>query len=112
MKFKTSKKNMRDSYNKILKISYCNAQYLLQFEEPIAYSTRSESWACDYYDIDGVLISTGYAPLESKNVKVDYETVKKYDNIARDIIYSNINFEDIRVKVKELLRKFISEVIK
>ena len=109
MKYKTSKKNMKENYNKIIKIGYCDAQYLLQFEEPTAYSTRSEGWACDYYDVDGVLISTGYAPTESKNANVDYETVKNYENKARDIIYSNNDYEDRKLKVKSLLKEFISE---
>jgi len=109
MKYKTSKKNMKESYDKIIKVGYCDAQYLLQYEEPTAYSTRSEGWACDYYDIDGVLISTGYAPIESKNAKVDYETVKNYEDKARDIICSYDNFEDKRIKVKNLLKEFIRE---
>ena len=66
-KIKATKKAMKESYNTIITIGYCNAQYLLQYENEIAYSARSEGWACDYYDINNVLISTGYAPLESKN---------------------------------------------
>ena len=110
MKYKTSKKNMKESYNKIIKIGYCDAQYLLQYEEPTAYSTRAEGWACDYYDVDNVLISTGYAPIESKNTKIDYETIRKYENEARSIINNNDNYEDKRIKVKELLKEFIHEV--
>ena len=78
MKFKTTKKEMKENYDQILGIGYCNAQHLLKFENPIAYSTRSEGWACDYYDIDGILISTGYAPMDSRNVKKDYNTIISY----------------------------------
>ncbi len=106
MKMKTTKKSMKESYDKILKIGYCDAQYLLQFEEPTAYSTRAEGWACDYYDIDGTLISTGYSPIGES---VDYKTVKEYDEKAREIIRNDEVYEDKKIKVNELLKEFISK---
>ena len=110
MKYKTSKKAMKENYNKIIKIGYCEGQYLLQYENPIAYSTRAEGWACDFYDIDNVLISTGYAPIDNKNANTNYNTIREYDNQAREIVYSNDNWEDKKIKVRELLKDFISEV--
>lgn len=110
MKFKVTKKQMKENYDKIVKISYCNAQFLLRYAEPIAYSTRIEGWACDYYDIDGVLISTGYAPLEAKNTHCDYETVRRYDNMAMEIVNSNEDYETKKNKVNALLKQFIKEV--
>lgn len=56
MKFKVTKKEMRQSGRDILKIGYCNAQFLLRGFDPVAYSERREGWACDYYDIIGVTI--------------------------------------------------------
>lgn len=70
IKYKTTKKAMKESYKTIIKIGYCDAQYLLKFENIIAYSTRVEGWSCDYYDIEGILISTGYAPIENKKCKM------------------------------------------
>jgi hypothetical protein len=111
MKFKATKKQMRDSYNTIISIGYCDAQYLLQYENEIAYSTRAEGWACDYYDIDGVLISTGYSPLSEKNARRDYETVRKYDKQAMDIVCNyNLSYEEQKTQVKSLLDEFIEEV--
>ena len=69
MKLKATKKEMRDGYYYIMSVSYCSMQSLLREQTPFAYSTRTEGWACDYYDIEGVLISEGYAPLASKNMK-------------------------------------------
>ena len=59
MKLRATKKEMREGYDKVLRIGYCNAQNLLWGEEPFAYSTGRYGWCCDYYDIGGVLISTG-----------------------------------------------------
>jgi len=112
MKFKATKKQMKDNYNTIISIGYCDAQYLLRYENEIAYSTRSEGWACDYYDVDGVLISTGYAPLTEKNTKRDYKIIRKYDEMAQNIVYNNnIGYEEQEKQIKQLLKEFINEVI-
>lgn len=113
MKFKATKKEMRNNYHYIIGIGYCAAQFLLKFESPIAYSTRTEGWACDYYDIDGVLISTGYAPLESKNVNIDYITIRDYDNRAREIAHDyTISYEEREKQVKELLKELVEKAKK
>ena len=109
MKFKTTKKEMKSRYDQIVGIS--DAQYLLKFEEPIAYSTRVEGWACDYYDVEGVLISTGYSPLDSRKTKCNYALVHGYDEQARNIINDyNKNYEQQKEEVTQLLIQFIEEI--
>ena len=109
MKFKVTRKEMKENYNNIISIGYCNAQYLLHFHDPIAYSTRAEGWACDYYEVNGVLISTGYAPINSKHVnKISYDQLKNFDDIAQELIYCNdLNHEGKKHKVNELLIKLV-----
>jgi len=110
MKYKTTKKDMKSNYDKIIGIGYCNAQFLLKFEEPTAYSARAEGWACDYYDVDGVLISTGYAPLDSKNAKRDYDMIRKYDQAAEKIACDyNLKYEEQKEQVNTLLKEFVRE---
>jgi hypothetical protein len=101
MKFKATKKEMKANYHHIIRVPYCAAQNMLKFSEPIAYSTRAEGWACDYYDIDGVLISTGYAPLDSKNAYTNYKTTRKYDDMAREVME--------REEVENILKAYVSE---
>lgn len=98
MKLKTSKAVIKDGYFRILSIGYCDAQYLLNYERPFAYSAGVYGWSCDYYDIDGVCISTGYSPLASKNMKHDYELIRAYDNNAKG-------------KTAEERRKLLDELI-
>jgi hypothetical protein len=108
MKIKVTKKAMKESYDTILSIGYCNAQNLLKYENEIAYSTRSEGWACDYYDINNVCISTGYAPIGQS---VDYNTLKKYDAEAEKIAYdNNITWQDQKEQIHNLLVEFVNEV--
>ena len=109
MKFKTTKKAMKESHYHIIGTGYCNLQYLLKFEDEIAYSTRTEGWACDYYEVNNVLISTGYAPLKSENVKCDYDMIRKYDDEAQKIVYSDLVYEEKVKTVRELLERFVNE---
>ena len=108
MKFKTTKKAIKENYDTILSIGYCNAQHLLKYEKEIAYSTRAEGWACDYYEVNGVCISTGYAPI---GISVDYETIRKYDLQAEKIAYNyDFTYEQKKTMIYDLLCQFISEV--
>ena len=111
MKFKTTKKEMKQNYHRIIGIGYCDAYYLLRYEEPIAYSAGVYGWACDYYDIDGVLISTGYSHLDNKNTYADYEIIKEYNNKAREIENNNQNYDTRKEQINELLSEFITKTI-
>lgn len=111
-KIKVTRKAMKEEYSKIIGIGYCNAQYLLKFEEPFAYSTRAEGWACDYYNINGVLISTGYSHIDSKNAKTNYETTKKFEDKAREIACNyNLTYEEQKEQITSLLNEFVSMCI-
>ena len=109
-KFKTSKKAMKDSFNKIISIGYCSLQNLLRYEEAFTYNTRVEGWSCDNYNVEGVLISTGYSPINNKNVNCNYETINRFENLAIEINNSNFTYEEKQKAVKSLLSQFISEV--
>lgn len=100
---------MKDNFY-IIGLGYCSAQNLLSFQNEVAYSSGVYGWSCDYYDVDGVVISTGYSYIESKNTKHDYEMVKRYDLQAEKIRYNyELTYEQRKQQVNELLSKFIKE---
>lgn len=108
MKNLVTRKKMKESYSNIIKIPYCNAQFLLRNINPFAYSTMSEGWACDYYIINCSVISTGYAPIGNK---VDFDLLQKYENQAQKIWCDySIGYEEQRRNVSDLLDEFISRV--
>lgn len=110
MKIKTTKKQIKDYYNKIYSISYCNAQYLLDGVSPFAYSSGVYGWSCDYFEIDNICISTGYSPIGEV---INYDLVKKYDNKAKNILNDySIDYQKRKNKVNKLLVKFINELNK
>lgn len=110
MKIKTTKKQVKNYYNNIYSIGYCNAQYLLEGVNPFAYSAGQYGWACDYYEIENVCISTGYNPIGEN---INYDLVRKYDNKAKAILNDyNIDYQKRKNKVNRLLIKFINQLKK
>ena len=99
-KIKATKTEMRHNY-KILSIGYCDMQYLLNYQNPVAYSSGSYGWSCDYYDIKGIIISTGYSPISTKNMKDNYKLIREYEDKARELHTK----EEINALLFELLTK-------
>lgn len=112
MKYLTTKKAVRNGYAHIIGIGYCDAQDLLHFRSPVAYSGRAEGWACDYYAFGSTVISTGYAPLTTVNATVSYARVQYYDGKAKAIIAQyDKPYEQRKEQVEELLQAFVEECI-
>lgn len=111
MKTKVSKKEIKDNYNYIITISYCDGQYLLSGLQDRYYSTRAEGWACDYYEIDNnTIVSTGYAPIDTKYR--DYKLTRKYDDKAREIYHNyDLKYDTRLKKIARLRDKFVKELI-
>ena len=109
MKTQITQKAVKANYDKIISVSYCRLQYLLDWVTPIAYTAGVYGWNADIYDINGVAIVTGYRPFG--NIKTDYDLCRKYDDAAQKIRYDhNLTYDEQRAALDELLDKFIEEV--
>lgn len=109
MIFRTTQKEIRRSYKKVISVNYCGLQSMLSCMNPIAYTVRAEGWASDIYEVSpDVAISTGYSP--SGNVKPAYEVVKKYEDMAADVCNKTTAFNERSELLKEVIEKFIAEV--
>lgn len=110
MKLRATQKQIREHYPTIIRIGYCDMQHLLRFENPFAYLTRPEGWACNVYDVDGIAISTGYSPFG--NVRPHYALVRAYEENAKEIqCVPTLNIEEMRDKTTALLRELL-EIIR
>ena len=111
MKLKTTKKVIKENYSKIIGIGYCNAQTLLKYENEFGYSAGQNGWACDYYEINNVCISTGYAPL--RGIEYSYDILNEYEKQAQNIDsdYSK-TWEERKERIQPLIRQFINEILK
>lgn len=104
-KIKATKSEMKKNY-RILGVGYCDMQYLLNYQTPISYSCGVYGWACDYYYIDDVVISTGYSYIDSKNMKDNHALIREYDRKARELN----SREEVNKLLFELVEK-LKEVV-
>lgn len=107
MKAKLTKSAVKNNFNSILSLGYCDIQYLTYYKRPFGYSCGVYGWSCDYYEIENVCLSTGYSPIGEN---VDYNLMRKFEAKAQKIVIDyNINY-DLKVKkVNKLLTEFINK---
>ena len=106
MKLKTTKSAIKNGFNTVISIGYCDAQYLLYYKNPFAYSAGVYGWACDYYEIGNKCISTGYAPIGEK---LDYKLLGEYEKKAQAIVLDfAMDHATKEQKVDELLNELLS----
>jgi hypothetical protein len=107
MKLKTTKKQVKNNFNNILSFGFCNIQYLTKFKNPFAYSSGGYGWACDYYEVDNVCLSTGYSPIGEN---VDYKLMRKYEEKAQKICNNyELSYKVRERRVNKLLIEFINK---
>ena len=110
VKFKTTKKEIMAGYPYVIRIGYCELQNLLNYKNPIAYTTRTEGWGCDIYEVDQTtVIVTGYGPFG--NIEPNYDLIKQYDKEAEKYIYEchSDTPEHLDALLKEMVDKIITE---
>lgn len=110
MKFKTKKKEIMAGYSNVICVGYCELQNLLNYKNPVAYTTRAEGWGCDIYEVDqNTVIATGYAPFG--NIDPSYALIRQYDDEAAKYISEHHSDapEHLDALLKELVDKIITE---
>ena len=113
MKYKTTKTEMKKAYGcKLVYVPEGTMQIFKWVIDPVAYSTRGEGWACNYYEVGGLCISEGYSPVGKRAMK--YEECKPYRDAARKsydrYVKGEITAEE-RVKIlQNLLDDFVGTI--
>ena len=92
-----------------MSIGYCDAQYLLDCKNPFAYSAGVYGWSCDYYQIGGVCISTGYSPI---GTSVNYSLLRELEGKA-ELIKNDykLSYSDREQQLDDLIKQLIESVI-
>ena len=106
MKFKTTRKYIMENYNTVLSVGYCDLQYLLRWENPIAYTSGTYGWNADIYNIGGVAIVTGYRPFGRH---VDHDKIAAVEAEARKIV-ETVKYDEQQEALKTLILDFIASV--
>ena len=108
MKLKTTNKQIKANFAKIVRIGYCDAQYLLSYKKPFAYNCGLYGWNSDFYQIGNACISTGYRPIgERVNYKLLLQLERKAQVIFLEYTLSN---ETREKQIDELLNKLIESI--
>jgi len=111
-KFKTTTKFLRQNYDTILSVGYCDMSHLLRYTSPIAYNCGVYGWNYDAYEVDNILICTGYRGMPAcRNINNDFELIRDYEKKAQAIVenwncWSNKQ-NDVNGLLNELLNKLM-----
>lgn len=89
-----------------LSIPYATLQSLLSYIEPIGYNAGVYGWNFDCYDIDGVLLMTGYRTIGRT---IDRSIINKYEKQADNLNSQDISYESKKKEALRLLKQFIDE---
>lgn len=116
IKLKTTEKELKNKAHYIISLGYCEAQSLLYFVEPFSYTSGLYGWKADHYNIENYngIISTGYSPLNDKNinVKIKNNIIKGYELRAEKIKNDkNMSYNTKKEATNKLLDLFINEII-
>lgn len=105
------RKQIKGMYKNIIKVGYCELSELLTYTKKMGYTAGVYGWNADIFQLDwNTAIVTGYRPFG--NIEPDYTITKKYNEEARSLKKQNINYEQIKSKLDELIENFKNEVIK
>lgn len=111
MKFKTTKAAINEGYYFKICVGYCDLQALLQFENPVAYTSGCYGWNSDIYDLghitgyDNACVVTGYRPFG--NISSDYEHNRKYEKAAQEIVHDyKRDYEERKAEVQKLIKEW------
>ena len=110
MKLKTTNKEIRANFYKVLSIGYCDAQYLLRYKNPFAYTCGTCGWNADFYEIGNFCISPGYRTIGED---VDYTLLNELEKQAKNICLNyELNRETKEKQIDLLINKLINSLNK
>ena len=83
MRYRTTAKEVKEGYARVIAVGYCDLQTLLNYRSPIAYAAGTYGWNFDVYDFGHIAIVTGYRGMPSKRSSAPYDLVRKYENLSQ-----------------------------
>lgn len=99
---KVTRNELRKDYKNIIELGYCDLYWSLREYKKLGYNSGVYGWNYDVYMIDyDTIIVTGYRPFG--NIKPEYNIIKKYNKLDRELKTSKERIE--------LISKFIKEVL-
>ena len=108
MKFKTTRKAIKENSRIILEVGYCDLCHLLRYRDADAYTCGVYGWNADIHMFGNVTVVTGYRPFGNySNYDLVEEYEQKADKIATDY---QVDWETRKNEVSKLLDEFVNKV--
>ena len=86
---------------------YCDLQYLLKYESPIAYACGINGWRYDIYKIDNVYITTGYSSPRGCKMRFPKELKEEFETkLAQARKKSREEYEKELANLSDKLREY------
>ena len=110
MKFKTTKSAINNGYYYKICVGYCDLQYLLNMENPIAYTCGTYGWNSDIYSLEDITgynacIVTGYRPFG--NITSNYNRNREFEGKAEKIVHDyKRDWEERKQELKQLVKEW------
>lgn len=108
MKTATSMKIWK-KYNNVFKTGYCNSFNICRHIEPNYYNSGVYGWNCDIYVSGDIMICTGYRNM--RGTTIPSHILKKYDDIAKDIINNRYNYNKECQLLEDNYNNFLQELL-
>ena len=107
---KSTSMTIHNNYNHVYRAGYCDLSKICKHIEPQYYNAGSYGWNCDVYVNNqyNIMISTGYRNTRGKTIPTDI--LKKYNDIAADIINNRNSYEKECQLLEENYNKFLQEL--
>ena len=108
-RIKTTAKEVRNAFIKIIALDPCEAVELLRAHNPMLYTCGVYGWNFDVYIVEDTAICTGYRGMPG--IRPERELVKSYEARARDI-WNEFDrpYKERTKQVDTLLRQLLREV--
>lgn len=105
MKFKTTRKEINNNYDKILKLGYCEASTLLRAAREVAYTSGVYGWNFDLFEAQNsngniVAICTGYRNMAGVEPSAP---VTEFEKRAAALISYNFKSWDAYIEALRLI---------
>lgn len=103
MKFRTTRKAVKENFSKVISVGYCSLQKLLTYESPVAYTCNA-----DIYAFGNVAIITGYCPFGDD---VNYNLCREYEKRAEVLQDLGRPYAERKAEAEALVKEFIAKAI-
>ena len=112
MRVQVTKRDVMNQNSFVIRVGYCDLQYLLRFKDSQFYTAGMYGWNADVYQVSSnVVIVTGYRPFG--NVKVEFGILRGFEDRAKAILKDySLKYEEQAEALDELLSEFLQVVLK